>query len=232
MSPEAHAAPFAAAALVLLGAAVPAPSRSLAAQEPGDPTAVDTAGLATGPCSTMEMLHERTIFGVDVLHLALRFGPETAGELRDLVRGRRRSGVPDDSLAALAADTRDAVVRSRFLRDVSYEQWLDGISSNLSAAWKGGYLGLDEAGFEGRMEELRRRYAPLEGRGIREGDIVWYRIRGDTVRFRIEARDGARVVDATRVGASYRRSVLWSYLAPGSDFREKLIGSLFRRDGG
>jgi len=228
-SPRTPAAPGAVAALAL---AILAHVGPLGAQKPDSAPPLDTASLATGPFSTMEMLYERTIFGVDVLRLTVRFGPETAGKLRALIPGRERSDALEDSVAALAADTRDALVRSRFVRDVSYGQWLDGIRRNLSTAWERGYLGLDEPGFGALMDELEASYAPLRERGIREGEIVSYRIRGDTVVFRIETRVGRHLVDETTVGESYRRSVLWSYLAPGSDFREGLIASIFRRRGG
>lgn len=238
MSPDADAAggahrraPGGPGVLALLAFLIPLAAGPLGAQEADSAPPLDTASLATGPFSAMEMLYERTIFGVDVLRLTLRFGPETAERLRALARGRERSDVPKDSVAAVAADARDALVRSRFVRDVSYEQWLDGIRRNLSTAWERGYLGLDEAGFGALLDELERSYVPLRERGIREGEVVWYRIRGDTVLFRIEARDGRRLVDETTVGESYRRSVLWSYLAPGSDFREGLIGSLFEGRG-
>ena len=215
------------ALVVALSSAIP-----LAAQSVGEEAPVDTAGLAPGAFSTMEMLYERTIFGLDVLRLTLRFGPETTRELQRLAASREPSDALADSVAAVAVDSRDALVRSRFLRDVSFEDWMDGIRRNLSRAREAGFLELSDAAFRGRIRELRRRYGPLEERGLEEGDVVWYRIRGDTVEVKIQGRDGAVLVEESPVGPTHRRSVLGGYLAPGSDFREDLVRSLFRREGG
>jgi hypothetical protein len=67
----------------------------------------------------------------------------------------------------------------------------------------------------------------LGERGIWEGDEVFYRIQGDTLRTIYRSADERILLDQTDVGPASRLSVLGSYFVEGSDFREGLIKSLF-----
>lgn len=217
----------ASAVVVLLALVVvpgfPEPAPQAQSREPP----VDTSGLAPSPYATMETLYERTIFRLDVLRLVVRFGPETAEGLDRVVRGRPYSEALADSVTALALESRDALVVTRFLRDVGLDRWMEGILENLDRARAAGLLELGEEELDERMAVLRERYAPLAERGLRDGDAVWYRVRGDTLEVAVEARDGTLLLTDRPVGSSHRRSVLGGYLAPGSGFREGLIRSLF-----
>lgn len=192
--------------------------------EPAPP--VDTTGLAEDPWATMEMLYERTIFNVDIFRLYLTFGTETTDRLRDMAAGREYSDALADSLADAALRSRNVLVRTRFLRDVGLDQFLDGLRDNLRNARKQGLLTLEEE--ETIIRESTEQYAPLADRGIREGETMWYRIRGDSLHVAFQTRDGSVPVEERPVGPERRLAVMAGYLAPGSDFREKLVRSLFR----
>lgn len=194
------------------------------AGEPAPP--VDTTGLAQGAWATMEMLYERTIFNVDIFRLHLEFGPETADSLQALAVGREYSSALADSLAETALRSRNVLIRTRFLRDVGLDQFLDGLRDNLRNAREQGLLTREDE--ETIARETVEQYAPLEDRGIREGETMWYRIRGDSLHVAFQTRDGSIPVEQRPVGPERRLSVMAGYLAPGSDFREKLVRSLFR----
>lgn len=197
----------------------------VAAQSPAGPPPVDTSGLAHGPFSTMEMLYERTIFNVDVLTLTLRFADETAAELERLAEGRSPSDALADSLARTALEAQDVLVKSRFERGVSLEQFLGGLRDGLDRAREAGLI-TGEA-HRTILADVSVQYEPLADRGIEEGEIMWYRIRGDSLHVAFQALDGSVPVEERPVGPERRMGVLGGYLAPGSDFREKLIRSLF-----
>lgn len=192
------------------------------------PTAVpvDTTGLADGPFATMAMRYERTIFNVDILELEVGFDDGTAQTFSSLIQGRRY----DDALAQRVVDAAlvapDVMVRTQFLRDVSLDQFLGGMRDNLRNARESGYLTEDEESLIAR--ETTEGYSVLEDRGIRKDEVMWYRIRGDTLHVAFVALDGEVLVEDWPVGPERRMAVLGGYLAEGSDFREKLIRSLFQ----
>lgn len=204
----------------LLGAA--ALAGALALQELTPP--LDTASLAEGPYARMHMLWEKTFLKVDVLTLDVRVGEETAARLGPLAGGRSYSKRLADSLAAAALDARDAFVRIRFERNVSLDQFLDGVRGNLRKARDAGIIGA--ATYDTISSGLPRWFAFLRERGIHDGDRILYRIRGDTLRTAFVARDGDVLLDQTDLGAERRLAVLGSYFVRGSDFRDGLIRSL------
>lgn len=186
---------------------------------------VDADGLAPGPFGRMEMLYERTIFRVDVLHLTLLFGPETAAELERLTAGARFDSALTEPVAEAALSATEVLIRGRFLRDIDLEQFLEGVDDNLRNARTAGMLSEREA--ERIAAGLAEEYAPLRDRGIRAGDTIWYRVSGDRVQSVLEQGDGQRPVALSLAGSEHRRAVLASYLAPDSDFRLGLVRSLF-----
>ena len=190
---------------------------------------LDTASLADGPYARMHMLWEKTFLKVDVLTLDVRVGPETAERLRAIAEGREgraESRARADSLAAAAIEARDAFISVRFERDVSLGQFLDGVRDNLRRARDAGII--DAAAYDTITAGLPRWFGFLAGSGIRDGDRILYRIRGDTLRTVFLAREGGVRLDQTDVGAERRRAVLGSYFVRGSDFRGGLLRSLPR----
>lgn len=188
--------------------------------------ALDTAALASGPYSEMGMLLERTIFRVDILTLRVRLGPEAARELERLVAGRSYSRALADSVAPVAALATDAFARIEFQRGLRLGQFVSAVRGNMRKAREAGYL--SEEDYTKIADALPRWFDFLRERRIRRGDELLYRIRGDTLRTVFRSADGTVLLDQTDVGPERRLAVLGSYYAPGSDFRERLIRSLFR----
>lgn len=205
-------------AVLCLGMA-PAPA---AAQ----PSPVDTTGL--GSEAGMHMLLEKTIFQVDVLTLDIRFGAEASARLDSLVAGRAYSGGLADSVAAIALDARDVWAHIVFKRNVSLNQFLGGVRRNLDRARKDGIV--SPAEYETISDGLPLWYAFLDDRGIHSGDEMFYRIRGDTLRTVFRSVEGEILLDQVDIGPERRLSVLGGYFASKSDFRERLVRSLFGKE--
>lgn len=184
----------------------------------------DTASLGEGPAARACMLMERTLFKVDVLTLYVHFGPETAGAIRRLVE----QGAPRDSIAGVAMRSRDAYARIEFVRNVGMDRFFDGVRDDLRRAVRAGIV--DQEAFDEVSTGLPTWYSFLAGRGVREGDQVLYRIRGDTLRSGYRSAEGELLLDQIDVGAQRRLSVLGAYFVEGSSFREGLLDSLVNAD--
>jgi len=173
----------------------------------------------------MQTTLEKTLLKVDVVSVNVWLGDETAAGLEELVSGERYSKELADSVAEIAIRSRDAFIRVEFLRNVNLGQFLDGADDNLKRTLKAGVI--TEADYEMISAGMPVWYSFLEERGIRDGDVMRYRIRGDTLRTQFLSVEGELLMDQTDVGPERRRSVLGSYFVRKSDFREGLIKSLF-----
>ncbi|MCJ7630361.1 MAG: hypothetical protein MUO50_18460, partial [Longimicrobiales bacterium] len=133
-------------------------------------------------------LLEKTIFRIDVARLRLRFGAETALGLESLLDGRPRSESLADTAVGLAVQTRDAWASLSFQRDVDFDLFLDGIRDGIKVARKAGLV--DPAFARSLSDSLPAWYASLRVRGVRDGDVMMYRINGDTLRTVFRTVDG------------------------------------------
>lgn len=192
----------------------------------GQPSPVDTTKLGSGVNARMHMLLEKTIFKVDVLTLDVRLGPLETARLDSLLAGREFSADLANSVAAVALDSRNVWARIVFQRGVSLDQFLGGVRDNLRRAEEAGIVTHEE--YETIVASLPRWYSFLSDRRIRSGDQMFYRIRGDTLHTVFRSAEGEKLLDQVDVGPERRLSVLGGYFAPNSDFREKLVKSLFR----
>ncbi len=214
------------AALVLPGI-LSAPGRAAGQDGVASLPAVDTASLAPDGDAGMEALLEKTIFKVDVLRLRVRFGAETAGRLGRAAAAEIDRDALADSVATIVLDSHDVWARIRFERDVRLDQFVDGVVEDLAKARRAGII--DETTFRGVSADLPRWFAFLEARRIRDGDQIWYRIRGDTLRTIYVGVDDGVLLDQTDVGPDRRLAVLGGYLAPGASLRRGLVESYIDR---
>jgi hypothetical protein len=174
---------------------------------------------------TMHMVLERTIFQVDILTLDIWFAPDVHGWLMATVSGRELSPALGDSLAALALDARDVVARLHFKHGVSFDQFIRAIADNARHARDEGII--PRATYDDIVRSLPTWYAFLKERKIHEGDEMTYRIRGDTLRTVFQSVEGVTLLDQVDVGSDRRLAVMGGYFAPKSDFRKRLLESLF-----
>jgi len=172
----------------------------------------------------MSTLMEVTIFGIDVLTLTVRVSPETGDRLGTLVEGRDYSDALADSVAAVILETDDLWARQVFERDASRDRMLDGMAETSRRALEAGYIG--QAHHDDFVEGLPEMFDFLEERGIEEGDEVFFRIRGDTVRTLYRTSGGEVLMDRSVVDPEARRGSVPGFFAPGTRFREGLVRSL------
>lgn len=181
------------------------------------------------PTAEMSMLYRKgfLFIRVDVLSLDVGFGSESGERIRDLANhGETDPGVAD-SIAAAAIQSRDALIRIEFRRDIDLDRFIDEARKATEKVWKSGVIDEDE--YRRVQRGLPSWYQSLRGRGIRQGDRMFYRIQGDRLHTVFEGSDGQIFVDQVDTGSGPRLSVLGGYFVRGSDFREQLIESLTRR---
>ncbi len=183
--------------------------------------------LPVYPYGEMRMLFEKTFLKIDVLRLVIRLNAEDAWKIEELAAGRNYSDELAHAIADIAIHSRDAWARIRFERDISLGQFLGGTDDNLRKARDAGIIA------EGDYEKISRAmpvwYAFLEERGIKDGDVMLYRVRDDSLHTQYWGVDGDLLLDQIDVGPERRLALLGSYFVRGSDFRERLIKSLFER---
>jgi len=191
------------------------------------PPSLNSPDLATGPYSSMHMLLEKTVLQVDVLTVDVRFGKKAHPRLVELAKDKAYSEDLGNQVAKVAIGTDDALVQLKFVRDVSLDQWIDGVRDNLEQAREAGLI---TAAVEQRVSQgLPNWFGAIKERGYLTGDRVLYRVRPDGLRTVVVAADGKVLVDRTDSDKDAPRVVMASYFAPKSDFRELLVKSLFKK---
>jgi len=171
-------------------------------------------------------LLERTIFQVNVVRLTVRYDSATAARISDVVEGRDYSSSLADSVSAAVLGARRVNAYVQFVRDIGLDRFLSSVRDNMAKARDAGMLA--DSAFRRFEGELPGWYSELEGRGVLDGDVTEYQIRGDSLRVVYRSAAGDTLISRTDVGEQHRRAVLGGYLAPGVDFREGLIRSLLR----
>ncbi len=184
-------------------------------------------GLGRASFGRMHFLLEKTFLNIDVLTVEVRFDDDTAEALRAVAEGRKLDDALVDGLATRAYRAEEAYVEIRFKRDVGLERFVDAVRKNLGRARKAGMI--DEENLQNVSRNLPRWFAFLEERGMKEGDRILYRVRRDSMRTIYVERGGKVDLDRTDGGNAPRLALLASYFAPGSDFRDGLVASLFER---
>ncbi|HUF67395.1 MAG TPA: hypothetical protein VMM79_01995 [Longimicrobiales bacterium] len=187
------------------------------------PALAQVRALGEAPFGHMRMLFERTIFNVDVLTLDVCFDAPTAAGIAEHARdGRTDAG--DDAIAAAAIDAMTALGRIQFRRNISLGQFLGGIRDEQRKAVRAGLLA--DSTYRLIGDSLPVWFDFLDERGIHTDDQIVYVFSSDSLRTVYRDRDGSVLLDRIDVGEQRRTSVIATWLAPGSDFREPLLRSL------
>jgi hypothetical protein len=199
---------------LFVGAAIAAPIPSL-----------DSPELAQGPYSFMQMTLKKTILRINVAKIEVRFDKQTQGRLAGLAQSKGYSDALAQQLAQTAIGAGRAVVQMRFNHDVSLDRWMGVVRDNLEQAREAGLISRQVEQQIGQA--LPQSFAPLHDRGYEKGDRLIYEVSADALRTAVASADGKVLLDRTDRDQATRQVVLASYFAPGSDFREPLIRSLF-----
>lgn len=184
-----------------------------------------TEGLGNTPHSQLDTILEKTFLNVDVLRLKILLPAQTAEKISAVIQANSDQQNFDE-IANIAGHSEAAVASIEFLRSVLLSQFLQGIQDNLILAKKAGYI--SQTDYQMISNGLPKWYAFLKERGIHKGDWMFYKMAKNTLRVIYKADDGKILLDQTDTGPERRLSVLGSYFAPGSDFREGLMQSLIK----
>ncbi len=185
------------------------------------------AGAQETPTVEASALLEKTLFRIDVARLNLQFGGDTAARLEALLEAAGPETSLADSVAEVAIHSRDATARLTFLWGIGFDRFMENVQRSVKVAREAGLL---DPGFARSLSDsLPGWYAPIRERGVKDGDTMTYRIRGDTMRIVFRTRKDSVMVDQRAVGRQSRLSVLGGFLSAGSEFREGLLDSLLDR---
>jgi hypothetical protein len=185
----------------------------------------DTAPLATNDrYGHMHMKLERTWFGIDVVDVDVWFNQATADRMRELAAGQRNSEAVTERIARTAMAAEDVHVQVEFLRNARMGEFLDAAHDNLARARDAGYI--DKDTFASAWRGVQTDFKPLAKRGFKDGDKLVYRARQDSLETKVLSGDRV-LLDVTSHDLGARRAMIASYFAPRTDFRGKLIKSLF-----
>ena len=181
--------------------------------------------LAQDRYGRMAMRLEKTFLQIDVLDLVVIVSQTTADAIAALVRGERYSERLEEEITREVLRTSDAAASVVFLMDVDLDQFIEGARANVKRAFEAGLISREE--YERVHRGLPEWYGFLEERGIREGDRLSYRGNRYGLRTLFRDEEGAKLMDMTHYGPEPLGTMLASYYAPGGDFREPLVRSLF-----
>ncbi len=196
----------------------------MAAQRP----LFDLGSLATGPFAKMSTLYEKSFifFSIDVLSLEVRFVSEVEEKGKSLVQNGDEPSEFADSIADTAIHAKDAFVSIHFLRDISLTRFIQEARESTKLVREAGII--DNPSYEHISKNLPILYASLANRGIREGDEMFYRIRGESLRTVYRGVDGTIYIDQEHEERLFPVAVLGGYFVTKSKFRKGLLRSLHR----
>jgi len=175
----------------------------------------------------MSTLYEKSFLflKVDVLNVEVRFGSEVAEKVKSFVQSGDEPSKFADSIADTAIHAQDAFVHIRFLRNIRLKRFIQEARESTKLVREAGII--DNPSYEHISNNLPIWYGSLAKRGIREGDEMFYRIRGDSLRAVFRGVDGTIYVDLEDKGSLFSLAVLGGYFVEKSKFRKGLLQSLF-----
>lgn len=161
---------------------------------------------------------------VEVLDLRVRFGADSTRSILRLAETDQPETRLSESIAKTAIGSQEVSIETTFRRDVGLGRFISEARKAAERVWKAGVI--DREDYRRVHRALPFWYRALNGRGVRSGDRMSYRIEGDRLHTRYVTPEGTVLVDQVNEDESARRTVLGTYFVEGSDFREELIESL------
>lgn len=213
-----------ATAVVLVGLATVGPAGIRLCAAEGAPPSLDSPELAQGRYAAAHMLLEKTIFGIRVADIDVRFDRAAQSRFADLSRDKPYSDALENQLAAVAIGAARAVVQMKFLRDIPFDRWLGGVRDNLGQARAAGLI---TSQIERRVtDDIPHLFAALRERGYQRGDRLVYAVTPESLRTVVVSAAGQVLLDASERDPAVRRVVLAGFFAPESDSRGPLLRGL------
>jgi len=198
---------------------------ALVAMADGTLPSLESRDLGQGAFSAMHMLLQKTFLKINVATIDVRVDKPTQTRLSGLATGKAFSDGIAEQLTHVVVGAERAVVQMKFKRDVSLDRWMGVVRENLEQTRKAGMI---DAGLEKRVSQgLPESFAALKSRGYEKDDRLVYDVAPGSLRTVVFSGSGQVLVDRVDQDPGVRKVVLCSYFAPGSDFRDPLLRSLF-----
>jgi hypothetical protein len=217
-------------ALALGGAAAALPGglvRAPAARAAGAIPTMNAPELAQGPFAAMHMLLQKTFLKINVITLEVRLDKAAQGKLAALAQaqGKTYSEGLAPQLGQAVMGAGHALIQMEFKRDVPLKRWIGVVRDNLEEARKARLI---TPAVEKRISDgLPEWFAALKDRGYEKGDRLFYVVSPDSLRTVAASAGGQILLERLDKDKEARDVVLATYFAPGSEFREPLLRSLF-----
>ena len=181
--------------------------------------------LGQGPFASMHMLLQKTILKINVLNLDVRVDKATQAKLASLGQGKAYSDGMAAPLAQAVMGAGHALVQMEFKRDIPLKRWIGVVRDNLEEARKANLI---TGAMEKRIGDgLPEWFSSLKDRGYEKGDRLFYVISPDSLRTVVASAAGQVLLERVDPGKEARDVILPTYFAPGGEFREPLLRSLF-----
>jgi len=179
--------------------------------------------------ATMDYKVERTILKVDVLVLTVRVDETSANRLAGVLDSQTKYQRDlEETIAGIVTDSDEGVAEIRFLRNITLDQFLEGVDEDMGNARDAGWI--EPQTFSEITTGLREWFAFLSSRGIKKNDVLTYHVVGDSLRTTYrQAGESSLTFDQTDVGRNNVMALWGGYYAPGSSFRQGLTRSLWAK---
>jgi hypothetical protein len=189
---------------------------------------LESKDLAQGAFAAMHMLLQKTFLKINVATIDVRVDKPTQARLSGLATGKTLSDGLSDQLTHVVVSADRAVVQMKFKRDVSLDRWVGVVRENLEQTRKAGMI---DGVLEKRVGQgLPESFAALKSRGYEKDDRLIYDVGPGVLRTVVVSGSGQVLIDRVDQDPGVRKVVLCSYFAPGSDFRDPLLRSLFENN--
>lgn len=192
----------------------------------GIPT-MNAPELAQGPYAAMHMLLQKTFLKINVITLEVRLDKPAQAKLAAMAQaqGNTYSEGLAPQLGQAVMGAGHALIQMEFKRDIPLKRWIGVVRDNLEEARKARLI---TPAVEKRISDgLPEWFAALKDRGYEKGDRLFYVVSPDSLRTVAASAGGQILLERLDKEKEARDVVLATYFAPGSEFREPLLRSLF-----
>ena len=201
------------------------PGGALEARAAGALPSMSAPELGQGPYAAMHMLLQKTILKINVLNLDIRLDKAAQGKIAALAQGKAYSDGLAPALGQAVMAAGNALIQMEFKRDIPLKSWIGVVRDNLEQAEKARLI---TPAVQKRISDgLPGWFAALSDRGYEKGDRLFYVVAPDSLRTVVASAGGQILLDRLDKDKDARDVVLATYFAPGSEFREPLLRSLF-----